>query len=327
MKTRRKVVMALGAAALAAPLRTFAQASGKYPVKPIRMIVPYPPGGLNDFTARLLAQRLTDSLGQQVVVENRPGASGAIGADLVAKSPADGYTLAMTSGAEIAINQHLAASMPFNPERDFAPISLVAVTPLVIAAHPSVPAQNIQELIELAKAKPGTLAFASTGDGSSQHLSGELLMSMANIKLVHVPYKGAGQSLPDFLGGQIPLGIYGVSTIFPHVKAGKAKVLAVTTPKRVAAVPDWPTLAESGLPGFDTSLWVGLLAPAGTPKDIVDLLNAEVRRIVKLPDVVGRMVSQGADLVGNSPAEFKEFIAAESAKYARIIRQLGIKGG
>ena len=318
MKTRRKVVMALGAAALAAPLRTFAQASGKYPVKPIRMIVPYPPGGLNDFTARLLAQRMTDSLGQQVVVENRPGASGAIGADLVAKSPA---------GAEIAINQHLAASMPFNPERDFAPISLVAVTPLVIAAHPSVPAQNIQELIALAKAKPGTLAFASTGDGSSQHLSGELLMSMANIKLVHVPYKGAGQSLPDFLGGQIPLGIYGVSTIFPHVNAGKAKVLAVTTPKRVAAVPDWPTLAESGLPGFDTSLWVGLLAPAGTPKDIVDLLNAEVRRIVKLPDVVGRMVSQGADLVGNSPAEFKEFIAAESAKYARIIRQLGIKGG
>ena len=325
MKLVRNGLIALGLVTLMAPLLGFAQAP--YPSKPIHLIVPYPPGGLNDTMARLVGSRLADALGQPVLVENRTGASGMIGADLVAKAPADGYTLLMASGAEIAIIQHLNPKLPYNAERDFAPVSLVAVTPLVIAVHPSVPAQNMQELVALAKSRPGTLGFASVGEGSAQHLTGEMLMSMAGIRLVHVPYKGAGQSMPDFLGGQIPLAVYGVSTIFPHAKSGKARILAVTTPKRTAAAPDWPTLAESGYPGFDTSLWVGVMAPAGTPKAIVDKLSGEIARILKLPDVVGRMVSQGADLVGNSPAEFKEFIAAESAKYARIIRQLGIKGG
>ena len=308
-----------------APLVGLAQAPAAYPAKPIHLIVPYPPGGLNDTMARLVGSRLADALGQPVLAENRTGASGMIGADLAAKAAPDGYTIMMASGAEIAIIQHLNAKMPYNAERDFAPISLVAVTPLVIAAHPGVPAQNMQELVALAKAKPGTMGFASVGDGSAQHLSGELLMSTAGIRLVHVPYKGAGQSLPDFLGGQIPLGIYGVSTIFPHAKAGKARVLAVTTLKRAAAVPDWPTLAESGFPGFDTSLWVGLMAPAGTPRAIVDKLNAEVARILKLPEVAERIISQGADPSPNSAAEFKTFIAAESAKYARIIKQAGVK--
>ncbi len=318
------VLRALAILALLAPLAALAQAS--YPSKPIHLIVPYPPGGLNDTMSRLVGSRLADGLGQPVLIENRSGASGMIGADLVAKAPADGHTILMASGAEIAIIQHLNPKMPYNTERDFAPISLVAVTPLVIAAHPGVPAQNIGELVALAKAKPGTMGFASVGDGSAQHLTGEMLMLAAGIRLVHVPYKGAGQSLPDFLGGQIPLGVYGVSTIFPHAKSGKARVLAVTTPKRTAAAPDWPTLAESGIPGFDTSLWVGLLAPAATPKAVVDKLNAEVVRVLKLPDVVERIVSQGADPSGGSAADFKAFIAAQSAKYARIIKQAGVKG-
>jgi tripartite-type tricarboxylate transporter receptor subunit TctC len=318
---RRDTLLALAALA-AVPFFARAQA---YPTKPLRLVAPYPPGGLNDFLARLLAPKLSEALGQQVLVENRTGAGGMIGTEAVAKAPADGYTVLVASGAEIAINQHLYAKVPYNAEQDFTPITLVAITPLVLVAHPGVPANTLQELVALAKAKPGTLGFASVGDGSSQHLTGEMLMAAAGIRLVHVPYKGAGQSLPDLLGGQIPLGIYGVSTIFPHVKGGKVKVLAVSTPKRSAAVPDWPTMAESGYPGFDTSLWVGLLVRSGTPKDIVDRLNAEAVRVLKQPGVVERMVAQGADTVGSTGAEFKAFIAAESAKYARIIKQLGIK--
>jgi tripartite-type tricarboxylate transporter receptor subunit TctC len=188
-----------------------------------------------------------------------------------------------------------------------------------------VPARNIRELVALAKAKPGELGFATPGTGSTQHLSGEMLMSAAGIRLVHVPYKGAGQSIPDVLGGQVPLGIYGLLTIFQHAKAGKIKILAVTTPKRSPVAPDYPTLAESGFPGFDTSLWNGLLVPAATPKEIIAKIHAEVARILKLPEVVERIASQGADPVGNSPTEFAAFIAAESAKYARIIKQAGVK--
>ena len=309
--------------ALAAAPPVWAQAS--YPSKPIRMIVPFPPGGLTDFLARLTAQKLSEALGQQVLVENRTGASGMIGADAVAKAPADGYTLLVASPAEIAVNHYLYAKVPYNPERDFAPITLLGVTPLVIAAHPSVPAKNIRELVALAKARPGELGFASPGTGSTQHLTGEMLMSAAGIRLVHVPYKGAGQSIPDVLGGQLPLGVYGLLTIFQHAKAGKIRILAVTTPKRSPVAPDYPTLAESGFPGFDTSLWNGLLAPTATPKDILGKLHAEVVRVLKMPDVVERIASQGAAPVGNSPAEFAAFIASESEKYSRIIKQAGVK--
>jgi tripartite-type tricarboxylate transporter receptor subunit TctC len=325
MQTLRRVFIVLLTAAFAAPCCVFAQSAAGYPTKPLRLVAPYPPGGLNDFLARLLGPKLSEALGQQVLIENRTGAGGMIGTEAVVKAPADGYTVLVASGAEIAINQHLYAKVPYNAEQDLVPVTLVAITPLVLVAHSGVPANTLQELVALAKAKPATLGFASVGDGSSQHLTGEMLMAAAGIRLVHVPYKGAGQSLPDLLGGQIPLGIYGVSTIFPHVKAGKVKVLAVSTPKRSAAVPDWPTMAESGYPGFDTSLWVGLLVRSGTPKEVVDRLNAEAVRILKQPEVVERMAAQGADTVGSSGADFKAFIAAESAKYARIIKQLGIK--
>jgi len=300
----------------------FAQA---YPGKPVRIIVPYSAGGGTDIVARAVGQKLSEAWGQSVIVDNRAGASGMIGAEAVAKAPADGYTLLMATPPEVAVNQHLYGKIGYRPERDFAPITLVAVTPLVIAVHPGVPARNIQELVALARAKPGTLAYATPGTGSTQHLTGEMLMAAAGIQLVHVPYKGAGQSIPDVMGGQVPVGIYGLLTISQQAKAGRLRVLAVTALKRSSTAPDLPTLAESGFPGFDTSLWFGLLAPAGTSQDVIGRVHAETLRALKLPDVVERIASQGADIVGNSPAEFAAFIAAESAKYAGIIRQAGVK--
>jgi len=300
----------------------FAQA---YPGKPVRIIVPYSAGGGTDIVARAVGQKLSEAWGQSVIVDNRAGASGMIGAEAVAKAPADGYTLLMATPPEVAVNHHLYSKISYRPERDFAPITLIAVTPLVIAVHPGVPARNMQQLVALAKAKPGTLAYATPGTGSTQHLTGEMLMAAAGIQLVHIPYKGAGQSIPDVIGGQVPLGIYGLLTISQQAKAGRLRVLAVTALKRSPTAPDLPTLAESGFPGFDTSLWFGLLAPAGTPQDVIGRVHAEALRALKLPDVVERIASQGADIVGNSPAEFAAFIAAESAKYAGIIRQAGVK--
>jgi tripartite-type tricarboxylate transporter receptor subunit TctC len=297
----------------------------QYPAKPVRIIVPFSAGGGTDLVARAVGQKLADKWGQSVVVDNRVGAGGMIGADAVAKSQGDGYTLLMASPQEIAVNHLLYPKVAYNPERDFAPITLVAVTPLVVAVYPGVPAKNIQELVALAKAKPGALGYATPGTGSTQHLTGEMLQSQARIQLVHVPYKGAGQSIPDVLGGQVPIGIYGLLTINQQAKAGKLRVLAVTTGKRSSTSPELPTLAESGFPGFDTSLWFGLLAPAATPKEIIDKVHDDVVAALKLPDVKERIAAQGGDIVGNTPAEFAAFIAGESAKYARIIRQAGVK--
>jgi tripartite-type tricarboxylate transporter receptor subunit TctC len=301
------------------------QAFAQYPAKAIRIVVPYSAGGGTDIVARAVGQKLAERWGQSVIVDNRVGASGMIGAEAVAKAPADGYTLLMATPPEIAVNHFLYPKVAYNPERDFAPITLVAVTPLVIATYPGVPAKSIQELVALARAKPATLGYATPGTGSTQHLTGEMLMAQAGIQLVHIPYKGAGQSIPDVMGGQVPVGIYGLLTINQQAKAGKLRILAVTTPKRASTAPELPTLAESGYPGFDTSLWFGLLAPAATPKEIVSKVHGEVVRVLKLPDVVERIASQGADIVGDTPAEFAAFIAAESAKYAKIIKQAGVK--
>jgi tripartite-type tricarboxylate transporter receptor subunit TctC len=296
-----------------------------YPGKPVRIVVPYSAGGGTDIVARAVGQKLAERWGQSVLIDNRVGASGMIGADAVAKASADGYTLLMATPPEIAVNHFLFAKVAYNPERDFAPITLVAVTPLVIATYPGVPAKNIQELVALAKAKPGTLGYATPGTGSTQHLTAEMLMAAAGIQLVHIPYKGAGQSIPDVLGGQVPVGIYGLLTINQHAKAGKIRVLAVTTLKRSSTAPEYPTLAESGFPGFDTSLWFGLLAPAATPREIVAKVHDDVIQVLKLPEVKARIAEQGADIVGDTPAEFAAFISAESAKYARIIKQAGVK--
>jgi tripartite-type tricarboxylate transporter receptor subunit TctC len=306
-------------------LASAAALAQSYPAKPIRIVVPFSAGGGTDLVARTVAQKMSDHWRQPVVVENRVGAGGVIGADAVAKAAPDGYTLLMCSPQEIAVNHHVYPKVPYDPERDLAPISLITVTPLVIAATPGLPVKNIAELIALARAKPGTLGFATPGTASTQHLSGEILMAAAGIKLVHIPYKGAGQSIPDVMGGQVPLGIYGILTISQQAKAGKLRVLAVTTPKRSPIAPEWPTLAESGFPGFDTSLWFGMLAPAATPKPVISALHAEVVRILKLPDVAERIAAQGGEIVGNTPAEFAAFIAAESAKYAKIIREAGVR--
>ena len=295
-----------------------------YPTKPVRIIVPYSAGGGTDIVARAVGQKLSDKWGQSVIVDNRVGANGIIGADAVAKAPADGYTLLMSTPAEVSTSPHLYKNIPYNAERDLAPISLITVTPLVVAVNPAVPAKTVQELVALAKAKPGTLGFATPGTGSAQHLTGELLMAAAGIKLVHIPYKGAGQSIPDVIGGQVPMGIYGVLTISQHARAGRLRMLAVTTSKRSSAYPDVPTLAESGLPGFDTSLWFGLVAPAATPKPVIGKIHDDVVAALRLPDLRERIASQGGDVVGDTPEEFAAFIAAESAKYAMIIRQAGV---
>lgn len=295
-----------------------------YPAKPVRIIVPYSPGGSTDILARSIGQKLGEAWRQSVVVENRVGASGMIGAELVARSSGDGYTLLMASPAEIAVNHHVYRKMNYEPERDFAPITLVAVMPHVIVASPLVPANNIRELIALAKAKPGALSYASPGTGSTQHLTGELFNALAATSIVHIPYKGAGQSIPDVISGQVPLGVFGLLTIMPHARAGRLKVLAVTTAKRSPAAPEFPTLAESGFAGFDTSLWFGLLAPAAVPKELIAKIHADTVATLRLPDVAERINSQGGEAIGNSPVEFAAFIAAESAKYARIAKQAGV---
>src|SRR5262245_39620594 len=306
-------------------LASFQSPAQDFPTRPVRIVVPYPPGGSTDILARALGQKFSEAWGQSVVVENRAGASGMIGAEFVARSAPDGYTLLMASPAEIAVNQHVYSKMSYNPEKDFAPITLVATMPHVIVANPQVPATSIREMVELAKAKPGTLSFVSPGTGSTQHLTGELFNSMAGISIVHIPYKGAGQSIPDVISGQVPLGVFGLLTIMPHAKAGRMRVLAVTTAKRSHAAPEYPTLAELGFPGFDTSRWFGLLAPAATPKELVTRINVDAVRALRVPDVLERIQSQGAEAVGNSPAEFAAFVTAESAKYARIVKQGNVK--
>jgi len=296
-----------------------------YPSKPVRIVVPYSAGGGTDIVARAVGQKLGEKWKQTVIVDNRVGANGIIGADVVAKASGDGHTLLMSTPAEVSTNPHLYANIPYKAERDFAPITLIAITPLVIAVNPGVAANSVQELVALAKAKPGTIGFATPGNGSTQHLTGEMLMVAAGIKLVHVPYKGAGQSIPDVIGGQVPMGIYGLLTINQHAKAGRLRVLAVTTAKRSFAAPEWPTLGESGFPGFDTSLWFGLIAPAATPKEIIGRIHDDVVAALRLPDMKERIAAQGGDIVGDTPAEFAAFISAESAKYARIIKQAGVK--
>jgi tripartite-type tricarboxylate transporter receptor subunit TctC len=296
-----------------------------YPNKPLKIIVPFAPGGATDLIARAVGQKLTESMGQPVVVENRTGASGMLGADLVAKSPPDGYTLLMASTAEIAINPSLYAKMAYDPAKDLAPVTLAGITPLILVVNPNTPARSVNDLVVQAKSTPGSVSFASAGNGSVQHLSGELLKTITRTEMTHVPYKGAAPALVDLLGGQVTMFFSGMPPAMPHVKSGKLRAIAVTTPKRSPAAPDVPTMAEAGIPGFDISNWFGVFAPAGTPNEILNKLNAEIVRALALPDVKERLASQGAEVVGNTRAEFAAFIAAEMAKYAKLIKESGAK--
>jgi tripartite-type tricarboxylate transporter receptor subunit TctC len=295
-----------------------------FPAKSIRVIAPFAPGGALDLTARTVGGKMSESMKQTVVVDNRPGAGGVIGAEIVAKAPADGYTVLLASPAEIAVLPHL-QKMPYSVERDLAPVSLAVVTPLIFVAHPSLPVKSVKEVIALARARPGQLAYASAGSGGVQHLAGELLKITARIDIVHVPYKGAGPALPDVLGGHVPLFFSGMPPSIPHVRAGKLRALAVTTTRRSPAAPEVPTMMEGGVPGFDISNWFAYFVPAGTPPEVISRLNAEINRGLKLPDVRDKLANVGAEAVGTSPEELAKFVRVESEKFARLIKVSGAK--
>ncbi|MBI3936971.1 MAG: tripartite tricarboxylate transporter substrate binding protein [Betaproteobacteria bacterium] len=297
----------------------------QYPTKPIRLIVPFPPGGTTDVVARVIAQKLTENWSQQVVVDNRPGAGGIIGTELAAKAPADGYTLLLGSITTHAVNPSLYKKLPFDPLRDFAPVSLAVSTPQVLVVHPSVAAKSVKELIALAKAKPGQLNYASAGTGTSPHLTFELFKSMAGVNLVHVPYKGTGPAITDLIGGQVQTMITGVVALYPHIKAGKLRALGATSAKRVAALPDVPTIAESGVPGFDVASWFGVFAPAGTPKPVVTRLNAEIVKILAVPELRRKLAAQGADPATNTPEQFAAYVKSELARWGKVVQATGAR--
>lgn len=310
---------------LAVLLSTFVSAQTAYPDRPIKLIVPYPPGGTTDLLARTLAPRLSERLGQPILIENRAGAGGVIGSQVVAKSPADGYTLVFGSIASHGILPAIQVPPPYDPIRDFAPVSLVAITPNVLLANVAAPAKNVAELIALAKSQPGKLNFGSTSLGGSPHMSGELLKSQAKIQMVHVPYKGGAPMLVDLMGGQISYAFDNLPSSIQHIRSGKVKALAVTTAKRWPHAPEIPTMAEAGLTGYESSAWFGLLAPGNTPKAIVDLLQKQVTFILKQPEVEKIYLEQGAMPVGNSPDEFVRFITAEMQKWKTVVSDTGVK--
>jgi len=300
-------------------------AADTYPSKPIRFVVPYPAGGPLDTIARLLGQKVSESVKQPVVVDNKPGAGGNIGADAVAKSPADGYTILMGAVATHAINPTLYASIPYDPVRDFIPVTQVASTPNVLVVNPSVPAASVGEFIAYARANPGKLNFGSGSTGSAGHLAGELFKTQAGVEMTHVPYKGAAPAMNDLVGGQIQLMFDNLASSLGQVKAGRVRALAVTTARRTSLAPDLPTIAESGLPGFDINTWFGIFVPANTPREVVERLHAQFTRALALPDVKERMLALGAEPVGSRPDEFAAYIRAEGEKYARLIKASGAK--
>jgi tripartite-type tricarboxylate transporter receptor subunit TctC len=296
-----------------------------FPSKPVRVVVPYPPGGATDLIARLVAQKTPERLGQPMIVDNRTGAGGVIGAEIVAKAAADGHTILLSSPAEVAILPHL-QTMPYRAERDFAPVSLAAATPLILVVHPALPVKTVKDLIALANARPGQLTYASAGTGGVQHLAGELLKIASRVDLVHVPYKGAGPAMPDLLGGHVAMFFAGMPPAVPHVRSGKLRAIAVTTTKRSPTAPDVPTMQEAGVPGFDISNWFAYFVPAGTPPEVIAKLNAELVRGLKLPDVVEKLAGVGAEVVGSSADELAQFVRSESEKFARLIKASGAKG-
>jgi tripartite-type tricarboxylate transporter receptor subunit TctC len=308
--------MALGLLAGGAQAQT-------YPSKPIRLVVPFPPGGTTDILARTVGQKMTENWGQPVVIDNRPGAGGNIGSDLVAKAAPDGYTLLMATISTHAINVSLYKNLPFDSVRDFAPVSRIGTLPNILIVHPSVPVKSVKELIELAKSKPGELNFASSGVGTSLHLSGELFNSMAGVKLVHIPYKGSSPALADLLGGQVKIMFDNLPSALPHVKAGKLKPLAVTSAKRATVLPEVPTVIESGLPGFEVTSWFAIFVPAKTPTEIVAKLNGEIVKILNSGDVKEKLAQIGVDPAPTTPEALAAFAKAETEKWGKVVKATG----
>jgi len=315
-------LLALAAALLALPCHD-AQAQA-YPAKPIRIIVPSPPGDGSDLMARAIGDKLALAWNTPVVVDNRMGAGGRVGAEAAAKAAPDGYTLIMGNAGSHGINAALYADLPYDIERDFAPVTQVMRSPNVLVVSPALPAANVRELIALFKANPGKYSYGSGGNGSSAHLSAELFKSMAGVDVVHVPYKGASPALTDVIAGRVAMFIGNLPPAMPHIKSGNVRALAVTTAQRSALVPDIPTLAESGLPGFETVAWFGLFAPAGTPKPILDKLQAEVARIVREPEIRERMTALGGEPVGNSPEAFAAIVKGDVAKWKKVVKDANV---
>ncbi|MCC6533930.1 MAG: tripartite tricarboxylate transporter substrate binding protein [Burkholderiales bacterium] len=296
-----------------------------YPTKSVRFIVGYSPGGATDLMARFLAAKLTDAWNQQVLVDNRPGAAGTVGADMVAKSPPDGYTLLMAASPEVVIAPSLYSRLPYDPLKDFSPITVAALGAFMLVIHPSVPARSVKDLIAFAKSRPNQLNFASGGQGTAIHLTGELFKTTAGIAMVHVPYKGSGPAVADLLGGQVHLMFESIPIAMPHARAGKLRVLGIATAKRSQVVPEVPTIAEAGLPGFEGGTWYALLAPGSTPKDVVAKLSAESTKILKTPETRELLSSRGVEPVGNTPEEFAVFMRSEIAKWAKVARDSGAR--
>ncbi len=312
-------------ACLAAFGMTGLAAAQDYPARPVKIVVPYPAGGSNDIIARILAQKLSERVGQQFFVENRGGAGGNIGAESVASSEPDGYTLLLSAPGPLTSNVALYKNLPFDPTKAFAPVALIAQVPIVLMVHPSVEAKSVKDLIALAKAKPGTINFGSSGNGSTNHLAGELLKSMANINIVHVPYKGAAPAMNDLVAGHIPVMFDNMPAVLPQVAGKKVNAIAVAGAKRATAMPDVPTVAESGLSGFDASAWFGLVAPAKTPPAVLKKLEGEIAAVLKMPDVQKRFTELGAEPGDVSGAAFGKFLADETTKWTKVIQVSGAK--
>jgi tripartite-type tricarboxylate transporter receptor subunit TctC len=318
-------VTATAAVALSLAWTSPATLSQTYPTRTVRVVVPFAPAGSTDVTARVVAQKLTDAWRQQVIVDNRAGAGGNIGAELVAKAAPDGYTLLLATTGVMAINHRLYRNLPYDALRDFAPITQIGALPLILIVHPSLPARSVKELIAIAKARPGQLSYASSGVGSATHMTTELFRMMAGIDIVHVPYKGSGQAMVDLIGGQVALAFDQITSSQPQVEAGKLRALAVTSAKRFPSVPKLPTVAEAGLPGYESVSWNGLAAPANTPREIINRVQAEVARALQAPDIKERFFKDGIEGVASTPEQFTAHIRAERAKWEKVVDAAGIK--
>jgi len=320
MKLLQKLMVVL---ALAAPALS-AQAQS-YPNKPIRLICPFPPGGAVDIASRSVAQALSQQLGQPVTVDNRPGAGGNIGAEIVAKAAPDGYTLLMATSNILAINPALYSKVPFDSLKDFAPVSMVVSLNNVLVLNPNVPYKSVQEVIAAARAQPGKLTYASSGNGTSIHLSGELFKSMAGVDMLHIPYKGSAPAVTDLLAGQVNMMFDNIPSSLPHIKAGKLRALAVTGSKRASSLPDLPTIAEAAIPGYESYVWFGVVAPAGTPPEVIKRLNAELAKAAVTPEFRDRLTGQGYDVLSTSPEQMTASIRSEMAKWGKIVKASGAK--
>jgi tripartite-type tricarboxylate transporter receptor subunit TctC len=321
MRWKPLICAAAVACGIASPYA--AGATEVYPGKPIRLIVPWPPGGGTDIFARAIGQKLTEAWGEQVIVDNRPGAAGNIGADIAAKALADGYTLLIAT-ITLATNPSMYKSMSFDVEKDFDPITLVAGVPHLLVVNPSLTVKSVEDLIALAKTRPDRLNYASAGIGSPFHLAAELFKLLASVKINHVPYKGGGPAVLDVIAGQVQLTFANLVAVLPHVHAGKLRGLAVTSAERSPAAPEFPTIAEAGLKGYDFTSWFGMLAPAGTPKSVIQKLNREIVKALLTPELKSRLSRDGADVIASTPEEFRNYIASETVKWTKVIKDAGI---